>query len=58
MAPAPRAVLVRPSSEDLSNDAGQATGLISPRGALPLRDSAGIEPDFAGHRVTRYHGHP
>jgi len=51
------AVLGCPSSEDISNDAGQATGLISPQGALPLRDSAGIKPDFAGLRATRYHGH-
>jgi len=46
-----------PFFRGLSNDAGQATGLISPWGALPLRDSAGIQPDFAGLRVTRYRGY-
>ncbi len=30
---------------------GQATGLIPPSGASPLRDSAGISPDFAGVHV-------
>ena len=37
----------RPSSEDWLRDTGQASGLAPVAGASPLRDSAGIRPDFA-----------
>jgi hypothetical protein len=32
--------------------AEQSTGLVPRAGALPLRDSAGITPDFAGIHAT------
>ena len=43
----PDAAHGRPSSEDIPTTRRQATGLGPQVGALPLRDSAGIAPDFA-----------